>query len=108
MFHSDGDLMSVLDDLVAVGVDILNPIETTAGMDVPEIRRRHPRLVLAGGIDVSQLLPFGTPQDVSRETRKLIEVAGPGIMVGSSTELHNDVPLGNFRAMAETVWDYRY
>ncbi len=108
MFHSDGNLMEIVDDLVAAGVDILNPIETIAGMDVAEIRKRHKNLVFAGGIDVSQLLPFGTPQEVARETRKLIEIAGPGVLVGSSTELHNDVPLENFKAMADTVRNYRY
>lgn len=108
MFHSDGNLMEIVDDLVAVGVDILNPIETIAGMDVAEIRKKHKNLVLAGGIDVSQLLPLGTPQEVATETRKLIEIAGPGVLVGSSTELHNDVPLGNFKAMADTVQNYRY
>lgn len=108
MFHSDGNLMEIVDDLAAVGVDILNPIETIAGMDVAEIRRRHKNLVLAGGIDVSQLLPFGTPQEVATETRKLIEIAAPEVLVGSSTELHNDVPLENFKAMADTVRNYRY
>jgi uroporphyrinogen decarboxylase len=100
--------MAILDDLIAVEVDILNPVETIAGMDVAEIRKRHKYLVLAGAIDVSQLLPFGTPQEVASETRKLIEVAGPGVLVGSTTELHNDVPLENFKAMADTVRSYRY
>ena len=108
MFHSDGNLMEIVDDLVAVGVDILNPIETIAGMDVAEMRSRHKKLIFAGGIDVSQLLPFGTPQEVAAETRKLIEIGGPGVLVGSSTELHNDVPLENFQAMADTVRNYRY
>ena len=108
MFHSDGNLMEIVDDLVAVGIDILNPIETIAGMDVAEIRKKHKNLVFAGGIDVSQLLPLGTPQEVEAETRKLIEIAGPGVLVGSSTELHNDVPLENFKSMADTVRNYRY
>ena len=108
MFHSDGNLMEIVDDLVDVGVDILNHIETIAGMIVAEIRKKHKNLVFAGGIDVSQLLPLGTPQEVAAETRKLLEVAGPGVLVGSSTELHNDVPLDNFKAMAGTVRNYQY
>jgi uroporphyrinogen-III decarboxylase len=108
MFHSDGNLMEIVDDLVAVGVDILNPIETIAGMNVAEIRKKHKNLVFAGGIDVSQLLPFGHSSEVAAETRKLIEIAGPGVLVGSSTELHNNVPLENFKAMADTVRNYRY
>jgi len=108
MFHSDGNLMGVLDDLVACGIDLLNPIEVLAGMDVKEIRRRHPRLVLAGGIDVSQLLPLGAPQEVAGATRALIDAAGPGVLVGSSTELNDAVPLDNYRALVEAVMAYRY
>lgn len=108
MFHSDGDLMGILDDLYDCGIDLLNPIETIAGMDPQEIRRRCPRLILAGGIDVSQLLPYGTPEEVAEGTRKLIEQAGPGVLVGSSTELHDEVPLENYQAMVETVRNWRY
>ncbi|MBI2190392.1 MAG: hypothetical protein HYU36_00230 [Planctomycetes bacterium] len=108
MFHSDGNLMPVLDDLVGCGIDLLNPIEVLAGMKPAEIRRRHPRLVLAGGMDVSQLLPFGSAGEVAAATRRLIEDAGPGVLVGSSTELHNLVPLANFQAMAESARNWCY
>ncbi|OGG47093.1 MAG: hypothetical protein A3F84_14045 [Candidatus Handelsmanbacteria bacterium RIFCSPLOWO2_12_FULL_64_10] len=108
MFHSDGSLMGVLDDLMACGIDLLNPIEVLAGMDVKEIRRRCPRLILAGGIDVSQLLPLGAPQEVAAATKSLIQTAGPGVLVGSSTELNDAVPLDNYRALVEAVMAYRY
>ncbi len=106
VYHSDGNLMSILDDLVACGIDALNPIEVICGMDIREIHRRHPHLVLVGGIDVSQLLPFGTPAQVRDAVRRAIEDAEGRIMVGSSTELQNSVPLANALAMFETVWSY--
>lgn len=108
MFHSDGNLMNILSDLVACGIDLLNPIEVAAGMNPLEIRDRHPRLILVGGIDVSELLPFGTPDQVAEATLALIQTTGPGVLVGSSTELHNEVPLENFQAMVETVRQYQY
>jgi len=108
MFHSDGDLMPVLSGLVDAGIDGLNPIEVTAGMDVGEVHRRHPQIFLCGGIDVSQLLPFGTPQQVADATKKAIDDAEGRIMIGSSTELNNDVPLENFLAMRQTVLDNPY
>ncbi|MBI2951955.1 hypothetical protein HYY27_07670, partial [bacterium] len=77
-------------------------------MDVKEIRRRCPRLILAGGIDVSQLLPLGTPQEVAAATKALIQTAGPGVLVGSSTELNDAVPLDNYRALVDTVMACRY
>ena len=106
-FHSDGNLMPILDDLVEAGIDMLNPIETAAGMDIAEIHRRYPDLIMAGGIDVSTLLPFGTPDEVRDVTIRAIEDAEGKIMIGSSTELHNDVPLANFLALREAVLGYR-
>ncbi len=103
LFHSDGNLNPILDDLVAAGIDGLNPIEILAGMDVGEIHRRHPHLFMAGGIDVSQLLPFGTPGQVRDAVSKAIDAAEGRILIGSSTELNEEVPLANFLALREAV-----
>jgi hypothetical protein len=103
LFHSDGNLMSILDDLVAAGIDGLNPIEVLADMDVATIHRRHPELFIAGAIDVSQLLPFGTAQQVKDTVRRTIDAAEGRIMIGSTTELNNEVPLENYLALREAV-----
>lgn len=108
LFHSDGDLNPILDDLVEAGIDGLNPIEVLANMDVGEIHRRYPHLFMAGGIDVSQLLPFGKPEEVKDAVRKALDQAEGRIMIGSTTELHNDVPLENFLAMREAVLENPY
>ncbi len=103
LFHSDGNLNPILDDLVEAGIDGLNPIEVLAGMDVGDIHRRYPHLFMAGGIDVSQLLPFGTPQQVRDAVRKAVDDAEGRIMIGSSTELNEEVPLANFLALRDVV-----
>lgn len=108
LFHSDGNVMSLLDDLVEAGIDGLNPIEIAAGMNIAEIHRRYPHLFMAGGIDVSEHLVKDTPQQVRDMTVKAIEDAGGRLMVGSSTEIHDDVPLENYMAMREAVLDYKY
>ncbi len=106
LFHSDGKLWGVLDDLVAAGIDGLNPLEVIAGMTVGEVRRRYPQLFLTGGIDVSQLLPLGTLEEVRAACRAAIaEADGRGYFLGSTTELHWDVPLENAAAMFETAWE---
>jgi len=107
LFHSDGNLMEIIDDLVAAGIDALNPLETKAGMDLAEIRRRHPDLVLVGGIDCSSVLPFGTVEDVRKETLKCIEEALPWYLPGSSSEIHNEIPLSNVQAMVDTIRSFR-
>jgi len=103
LFHSDGNLNPILDDLVTAGIDGLNPIEILAGMDVGDIHRRYPHLFMAGGIDVSQLLPFGTPGQVRDAVKKAIDDAEGRIMIGSSTELNEEVPLANYLALREEV-----
>ena len=104
LFHSDGNLWGVLDDLVAAGIDGLNPLETLASMDVAEVRRRYPKLFLAGGIDVSQLLTYANPYEIEAECRRCIKATGGrGLFIGSTTELHWDVPLDNARAMFDSV-----
>jgi len=108
LFHSDGDLNPILDDLVEAGIDGLNPIEVLAGMDVGDIHRRYPGLFMAGGIDVSQLLPLGTPAQVRDTVKKAIDDSEGRIMIGSSTELNNEVPLANFLAMREAVLENPY
>ena len=106
LFHSDGNLFLVLDDLVAAGIDGLNPLEVLAGMTVGAVRQRYPRLFLTGGIDVSQLLSFGTPEEVRAACRQAIaEAGGRGYFLGSSTELHWDVKLENALAMFESAWE---
>jgi len=103
LFHSDGNLWPVLDDLVAAGIDGLNPLEVLAGMTVGEVRARYPDLFLTGGVDVSQLLPLGTPEEVREACRQNIaDSDGRGYFLGSSTELHWGVKLENAIAMYET------
>jgi uroporphyrinogen decarboxylase len=106
LFHSDGNLFPVLDDLVAAGIDGLNPLEVLAGMTVGKVREHYPHLFLTGGIDVSQLLSFGTPEEVRAACRQAIAEAGSrGYFLGSTTELHWDVKLENAVAMFETAWN---
>jgi len=107
MWHSDGNINAILDDLVAAGIDMLNPIEVLANMDLADLHRRYPGLIFAGGIDVSDLLPHGTEQQVRDAVVKAIEDTEGRIMVGSSTELFDTVPLKNFLAMRETAMGYR-
>lgn len=100
LFHSDGYLMPVMDDLLETGIDGLNPIETAAGMAVRELRRQYgSRLFLAGGIDMSQLLSGGEPEEVKRICKETIAEAGAGYFIGSTTELENTAKLENVLAM---------
>jgi len=102
LFHSDGQLMPIMDDLVDAGIDGLNPIETCAGMDLGEVKRKYgDRLFLTGGIDMSQLLSRGTVDEVRAVCEDAIRTAYPGYFIGSTTEADNSCRLENLIAMVE-------
>ncbi len=104
IYHSDGNLNPVMNDLAATGIDGINPLETLAGMSVSDVRARFPRLAIAGGIDVSQLLTLGTPDEVRAECRRAIDATGGvGFLMGSTTELLPAVKVANVLAMVETA-----
>ena len=80
-----------------LGADGLNPIERNGCNDIFEIRRQYPHKLLFGNVCCAQTLPHGTPYDVEDETLELIEKIGPqgGIFIGSSSEVHDLVPVAN-------------
>jgi hypothetical protein len=102
LFHSDGDLLPVMQDLIDAGIDGFNPIETAAGITIESIREEFgDQIFLAGGIDISTLMSFGTPEDVRTECRKAIHDAGRGFFMGSTTEIDPGSKLENVLAMYE-------
>jgi len=108
LFHSDGYIMEIMDDLIEAGIDGLNPIETIAGMDLHDVKKLYgDRIFLTGGIDMSQLLSRGTQQEVRRECERAIAIASPGYFIGSTTEIDNGSKLENVLTLLETAWGKR-
>ncbi len=112
-FHTDGDVFDLLDDLVEIGVDVLNPVQTSAGRmaNLAELKKRHGQnLCFCGGIDTQRILPFGTPDDVRQEVRRVIEYLGPGggYMLGAVHTIMDDVPPENILAMVDAVEEFGY
>ena len=109
IFHSDGNLNAVMDDLVAAEIDGINPIETQASMDIAQIKQHYgKRLVIVGGVDASGVLPLGTVDEVREATRRILDIAagGSGYVLGSTTELSNAIPSRNIITMWETVMQH--
>lgn len=110
ILHSDGDITDVLDDLVAIGIDGINPVETSAGMDLAGVKRRYGRnLVLVGNVDAAYVLPFGRPQDVAREVRRCLRDAATGggyFLDTGAGEIMPGIPVENVLAMFDAVREY--
>jgi len=111
LFHSDGDVAPLIDDFVEIGVDILNPIQTSAGTmsDLPSLKKRFGKnIVFCGGIDTHRILPFGSVEEVREEVRRVIEILGPGggCMIGAVHTVMDDVPPENVLAMVDAVEEF--
>ena len=106
-FHSCGSVRSVLPDLVDAGLDVLEPVQTTAwGMDPLELKREFgAHVTFYGGVDSQWVLPMGTPGDVRAEVRRLVDAMGPGgrYILSSCHFLLEDVPAQNVLAMFDEV-----
>jgi uroporphyrinogen decarboxylase len=107
-FHTDGDVFPLIDDFVEIGVDILNPIQTSAGTmsNLGELKARWgDRLTFCGAIDTQRILPSGTPAEVRAEVRRVIDIlgSGGGYLLSSVHTVMNDVPAENILAMVDAV-----
>lgn len=73
--HSHGNINAILDDVVAAGIDMLNPLDRTDGMDLAAIRERYPRLTLVGG-GIDKFLYDRPLDEIAAGLRRSVEVCG--------------------------------
>ena len=77
--HSHGQIMDLVPDLVDCGVDILNPLLPLDNMDPVRLKKEFgQRLCFHGGIDVEQVMPFGTVEEVRAHVRETMDILAPG------------------------------
>lgn len=111
LFHTCGSVVGILDDLMDIGVDALNPVQVTAaGMGPASLKQRcSGRLAFWGAIDTQDLLPHGTAAEVKAEVERTIEIlgAGGGYVLGAVHNIQPDVPIENVLAMYEHARDVR-
>jgi len=94
-FHSDGYITPIINDLIEVGVDILNPVQPTC-MDPAEIKEMFgDKLCFMGTIDEQETLPFGTIDDLKKEILERITTVGynGGLILGPTHNVQNDTSL---------------
>jgi uroporphyrinogen decarboxylase len=111
LFHSCGDVAPLIDDFVEIGVDILNPIQTSGRCmsDLPSLKKRFGKnITFCGGIDAHRILPFGTAEEVREEVRRVMQILGPGggCMISAVHTVMNDVPPENVLAMVDAVEEF--
>ncbi len=110
MLHCCGAMKPILPDLIEIGVDVLNPTQTSAtGMDPFELKREFGNdITFWGGIDVIELLPFGAPEDVEHEVKRHIDALAPGggYIFSPSHMIQRFTPAENVLTMYQTALEY--
>ena len=107
IFHSDGNLTAVVDDIVAAGVNGLHPIQPNA-MDIITLKKNYgDRLCFLGNIDMD-IMTRGTEKDVAELVMKNLRNIAPGggYLLGASNSVPEYIPLKNYNAMRETALKY--
>jgi len=109
LFHTDGQYGSALPIIMdTLGADGLHPIERNGCNDIFEIHARYPRKLLFGNVCCEVTLPLGNMYDVEDETLEILERIGPdaGLFVGSSSEIHDLIPVENTETLYRTAHQY--
>lgn len=111
LFHSCGDVAPLIGDFIDIGVDILNPIQTSTGSisDLGSLKKQFGKnIVFCGGIDTHRILPFGTVEEVREEVRRVMQLLGPGggCMISAVHTIMNDVPPENVLALVDAVEEF--
>jgi len=107
---SDGNLWPIMEDyLINSGVDGIMEIQKTAGMDLERLKGQFgDRICFEGAVDCSFALPFGSEEEVVRETKETIGILSPGggHILSSTNSIHPGVKPSNYFTMLETAWKY--
>jgi len=101
--HMCGNVMPIVPDLLDMKLDVLESLQPEC-MDVYELKRiTHGKMALIGGMGTQQMLPFGTPDEVTAETKKLARELGngSGYVLSSAKSVMEDVPTANAVAYLE-------
>lgn len=102
-YHSDGDVTEIIEDLIEIGVDILNPVQPEC-MDPKGVKEKYgQRINLWGTIGTQTTMPFGTPEEVRAKVREMRQALGRdgGLVLAPTHVLEPEVPLENIEAFVQ-------
>jgi uroporphyrinogen decarboxylase len=111
LFHSCGNVRSIIPDLIEIGVDILNPVHVAAtGMEPVQLKRDFGNDICfwGGGVDTQGVLPHGTPEEVAEDVRRNLEALAPGggYVFNTIHNIQSEVPPENILAMWEALQEF--
>jgi uroporphyrinogen decarboxylase len=105
MLHSDGAITRLIPEIIALGVDVLHPLEPLPATDLPAVKAEFGnRLTFLGGIDISHAMRGSREEVVADVQRCLTQLApGGGYILAPSNHLQADIPPENVVTLFETA-----
>jgi len=109
--HTCGSVEALLEDFIAAGFDILNPVQCSAAdMDPRHLKAKYgDRLTFWGAaIDTQKTLPFGTPEEVRAEVRERLDILAPGggFVFNAIHNIQPKTPIENVLAMFDALREF--
>jgi len=107
-FHSDGYIEPIIPDFIEIGLDILNPVQPKS-MDPARLKKLYgDKLTFWGCVDIQEVLPFGTPEDVEQEVKLRIETVGKrgGLLLAPAHNIQPQVTIENILAFYRAARKY--
>jgi uroporphyrinogen decarboxylase len=111
LMHCDGAIVPIIEDLIEIGVDILNPIQPVVkGLENTQALKEQygDRICFHGGIDVQQVMPNATVEEIRREVARRIHDLGPGggYILAPCHNINVDIPVATVVAMFDAAQEY--
>lgn len=107
--HSCGNIEPFIPHLIEIGLDVLHPIQKYT-MDEAEIAKKYgDQICIWAGFDVQQTIPYGTPEDVRKEVRFMIDTYARKdgrFMLTCGNGLTPDCPIASFEALLDESYQY--
>ena len=109
IFHSDGDVTEVLDTLVDIGFDAVNPMQPELN-DLNKFKEKyHGKLAVYGGLDNSKIIPDSSPEGVRKHVKNIYNTLGKGGgLILSSHDIPLNCPEENIEVMVKTIKECQY
>jgi len=107
--HSCGNIIELIPDLIDIGLDVLNPIQSV--MDPYKLKKQFgSQITFWGGIDTQYMLTFKSPAEIDKEIRDVINLLSNegGYIIGPTQCIMTDVPVDNVKVFLDAVRKYSY
>lgn len=108
IFHSDGNIDEIIEDLIEIGINCIHPLDPY-GVSYKEYKKKYGNnLSFAGNIDIEFPLAKGTSEDIKKDVKEHLDVMMPGggYILSSSHSIVNYIPFENFAAMINAAHEY--